>query len=459
MNRTIIERVDRRSPAERAGIRGGETLEKVNGHPILDVLDYKFYTYDPVLTLELSRDGVTRTVTVRKAEGEELGLNFKTYLIDKARSCANNCLFCFVDQLPKGMRESLYFKDDDTRLSFLMGNYITLTNLSQREIQRVCDLHISPINISVHATDPEVRRQMLKHRRGGECLSIMERFAQAKITMNCQIVACPGINDGPVLDQSLRELSALYPAVNSVAVVPVGVTRHREGLCHLAPYTQEQAAQVLRQVETFAADFLARKGTSLVWCSDEFYLIAGRELPPKAYYEDMVQLENGVGMLRLLTSQAALALEGVEPEEEEQTFSVATGASATPFLQEIVDLVERQCAHIRGRVYSIQNRFFGETITVSGLITGTDLMDQLQGKELGDRLLLPDNMLREGERVFLDDVTVEEVEEALGVPIVTVASDSGFELVDAMLGLPTETPSCALPPEDEYYRYNTGFRS
>lgn len=455
MSLTKIASVDPHSPAHRAGVRPGETLEQVNGHTIVDVLDYKFYTYDPRLELTLRQeDGRSRTLRVRKDEGEDLGLNFETYLMDRARSCANQCIFCFVDQMPAGMRETLYFKDDDARLSFLMGNYITLTNLSQREIQRVIDLRISPINISVHATDPQLRQAMLKHRRAGECLEIMGRFAQAGITMNCQVVACPGVNDGPALDRTLAELGELYPAVNSVAVVPVGLTRFREGLCHLEPYTPAQAEGVLRQVEAFAARFLAEHGTSLAWCSDEFYLIAGRPLPEKSYYEDMAQLENGVGMLRLLKSQAQMALEDAEPETAPTPFSIATGVSAAPFLQEIIDIAREKCGNIKGAVYPIRNRFFGETITVSGLITGQDLVEQLAGKDLGERLLIPSNMLRTGERVFLDDLSVEQVEQALGVPVTVVEADSGFDLADAILGLPVEAAGYALPPEDEYYRYN-----
>ena len=455
-----IRSVDRYSPAGRAGVRAGESLLQVNGHPIQDVLDYKFYTNDPKLTLILrDPEGRERTVRVRKEEGEDLGLEFDHYLMDRARSCANRCIFCFVDQMPPGMRETLYFKDDDARLSFLMGNYITMTNLSRREVERICALRVSPINISVHATEPALREKMLGHRNAGRCLELMERFAAAGITMNCQIVACPGVNDGPALDRTLRDLGGLYPAVGSVAVVPVGITKYRQGLYPLRPYTGEEAAALLDQVEAFAAGFLAEHGTSLVWCSDEFYLLAGRELPGNGYYEEYAQLENGVGMLRLLTDQA---MSLTEDEEEDLSvlapapLSIATGASAAPFIQKIVDRCREKCPALRGRVYPIANRFFGETITVSGLITGGDLIDQLRGKELGERLLLPDNMLRAGERVFLDDVTVEQVEQALGVPVVPVEADSGFALVDAILEREApETEVCWLPPEDgEYYRYN-----
>lgn len=454
MSLTKIASVDPHSPARKAGVRPGETLTHINGHPIVDVLDYKFYAYDPRLELTLTEEnGGSRTLRIRKEEGEDLGLNFETYLMDRARSCANKCIFCFVDQMPPGMRDTLYFKDDDARLSFLMGNYMTLTNLSQREIQRIIDLRISPINISVHATDPELRAAMLKNPRAGECLSIMERFAKAGIEMNCQIVACPGVNDGPALARTMEDLGKLHPAVTSVAVVPVGVTKFREGLCRIEPYTKEQAAALIDQVEKFAAAFLEKQGTSLVWCSDEFYLMAGRELPEKAYYEDMDQLENGVGMLRLLLHQAVMGLEEEEPEQTEP-FSIATGLSAAPFVQEIVDNARKQCGNIKGTVYPIINRFFGETITVSGLITGTDLIEQLRGKDLGSRLLIPDNMLRAGERVFLDDVTVDQVEQALEVTVVPVPADSGFDLADAILGREVTAQCPVLPPEAEYYRYN-----
>ena len=455
MSLTKIASVDPHSPADRAGLKPGETLTHINGHPIVDVLDYKFYSYDPRLELTLAGpDGGSRTVRVRKEEGADLGLNFETYLMDRARSCANRCIFCFVDQMPPGMRKTLYFKDDDARLSFLMGNYITLTNLSQREIQRVIDLRISPINISVHATDPELRTAMLKHPRAGECLDIMGRFAQAGIEMNCQIVACPGVNDGPALERTLTDLAALYPAVTSVAVVPVGVTKFREGLCQIAPYTREQAAALLEQVEGFAAAFREKHGTSLAWCSDEFYLLAGRALPDKSYYEDMDQLENGVGMLRLLLHQAELAMDDELSGEAPPPFSVATGVSAAPFVEEIVDNLRKACGNIKGMVYPIVNRFFGETITVSGLITGTDLLEQLKGRDLGQRLLIPDNMLRSGEQVFLDDVTVEQLEEALGVNVIPIPADSGFDLVDAILGREIVRACPVLPPEAEYYRYN-----
>ena len=460
---TKIQSVDRRSPSERAGVRPGEQLLEINGHAVADVLDYRFFGYDSRVTLTLKEtDGSVRRVEIRKEEGEDLGLNFDTYLMDKAHSCANRCIFCFVDQMPPGMRETLYFKDDDARLSFLMGNYLTLTNLSPREAQRIIDLRISPINVSVHTTDPALRCEMLRNKRAGESIELMRRFAKAGITMNCQIVACPGINDGAALGRTLRELGELYPSVESVAVVPVGLTRFREGLTEIHPYTPDQAAAVIDQVETFAADFFPQNGTSLAWCSDEFYLLAGRDLPEKAYYEDMNQLENGVGMLRLLMSQASLAMEDDCAALTPPAFSVATAVSAAPFIQKILEMLKDRCPGVQGKVYAIENDFFGRTITVSGLVTGKDLIAQLQGKDLGQRLLIPSNMLRSGEQVFLDDVTVEDVEKALGVPVVAVDAESGFDLVDAMLGQEMAPVSEEyLPPEDgEYYRYNpSGGRS
>ena len=335
MSMTAVKSVDPRSPAHRAGIRVGETLTHINGHMIVDVLDYKFYSYDPRLEVTLrERDGSTRTLRIRKGEGEDLGLEFETYLMDRARSCANNCIFCFVDQMPPGMRPSLYFKDDDARLSFLMGNYLTLTNLSPREVQRIIDLRISPINVSVHTTDRALRAEMLKNRRAGESIDIMERFAQNHITMNCQIVSCPGINDGPALDKTLHDLAGMYPAVNSISVVPVGVTKYREGLYPLSIYNTETAGAVIDQVEGFAARHLERAGTRLAWCSDEFYLLAGRELPPEEYFEEFTQLDNGVGMLTLLSREFSRALDLMEPEEMAGAtpFSIATGVSAAPYL-------------------------------------------------------------------------------------------------------------------------------
>ena len=461
MSMTAVRAVEPGSPAEKAGVQVGETLTHINGKPIVDVLDYKFYSYDTKLELTLrAPDNSFRTVKVRKYEGQDLGLEFETYLMDRARSCANNCIFCFVDQMPPGMRKSLYFKDDDARLSFLMGNYLTLTNLSEREVQRIIDLRISPINVSVHTTDPELRVEMLKNPRAGESIDIMRRFAAHNITMNCQIVSCPGINDGAALDRSLRELAEMFPAVNSISVVPVGVTKFREGLYPLRPYTGEEAAALIDQVEAFAQAHLDKQGTRLVWCSDEFYLLAGREMPEEAYFEEFTQLDNGVGMLRLLNEEFRRGLDLMEPEEMEgcEPFTIATGVSAAPFLAKLVDMAGEKSGKVDGKVVAIRNDFFGHTITVAGLVTGGDLIAQLRGNIHGKRLLIPANMLRAGEQVFLDDVSVADVERELNVTVVPVAQD-GYELLDAICGIEgmPAMPMCNLP-EDEYYRYNPGTR-
>jgi len=430
MSMTAICSVDQGSPAQRAGVRAGETLTHVNGHPIVDVLDYKFHTYDARLDLTLiDGEGRTRSLRVRKNEGEDLGLNFETYLMDKARSCANRCIFCFVDQLPKGMRETLYFKDDDARLSFLMGNYITLTNLSPREVQRIIDLKVSPINVSVHTTNPELRAQMLGHRNGGAGIEIMRRFASSGIVMNCQVVACPGINDGAELDRTMEDLAGMYPGVNSVSIVPVGLTAHREGLYPLKPYDQSRAAAVIDQVESYGRLCKERFGTTMFWCSDEFYLRARRPIPADEYFEDYTQLENGVGMLRLLRTEFDSALK-LEDETQVSPFSIACGVDAGDWIREIVDSAAAKC-HTKSMVYPIVNDFLGHTITVSGLITGRDLIGQLKGRELGARLLIPVNMLRHGEDVFLDDVTLAQVEAELGVKVQPVNQD-GFDLCDAI---------------------------
>lgn len=454
---TKISTIDPRSPAERAGVRPGEVLLEVNGNRIVDVLDYKFFTYDTRLNLLLRQeDGSQRTVSLRKGEGQELGLNFETYLMDHCHRCANNCIFCFVDQMPDGLRDTLYFKDDDERLSFLMGNYVTLTNLSPREIQRIIDLRISPINVSVHTTDPELRVKMMGNRFAGRSVDIMRRFAEAGIQMNCQVVACPGVNDGEALMRTMKDLVEMRNGVSSCAIVPVGLTKYREGLYPLRSYTQEEAAAVIDMVEAFGEQCLEEIGRRMFWCSDEFYLLAKRDLPSDLFYDDYCQLENGVGMLRLLEVEFHGAMRMMKGEELElRPFSMATGRAAAPL---ITQLAAEACAEFGGvgHIYEIRNDFFGPEITVAGLITGRDLIAQLKGQELGERLLLPDCMLRYHQNVFLDDYTVEQVQEALGVPITFVASD-GFKLLDAILGIDDveEAPNeDFFPEDDEYFRYN-----
>ena len=451
----VIRAIDPGSPLERR-VHPGDRLLSVNGKPIRDVLDYKFYAYDRDLRLVLARpDGSEYRLHIRKAEGGDLGLDFESYLMDRPRSCANHCVFCFIDQLPKGMRPTMYFKDDDARLSFLLGNYITLTNLSEREIQRVIDLHVSPVNVSVHAMNPELRVKMLRNPRAGESLGIMRRFADAGIVMNCQIVCCPGLSDGEELDRSMRERAVLHPAVHSVSVVPVGLTRYREGLYPLTAFTPEHAAETLDQVTAFGDRCLEQYGTRIFWCGDELYLKAGRELPPDEFYEEYTQLENGIGMLRLLETEFRSALR-LSEDPGPQHCSIATGAAAAPWLQMLADLAVARYPQLKIDVYPIQNDFFGHSITVAGLVTGGDLIRQLRGKDLGDRLLISQNMLRREERDFLDDVTLEDAREALQVPVFPTETD-GFALWDAICGVLPEAATAAKDSSsssDGFYRYN-----
>ena len=451
----VIRSIDPGSPLSgRSDV--GDRLLSINGKRILDVLDYKFYAYDRDLHLLLQRpDGTEYRLHIRKPEGGDLGLDFESYLMDRPRACANRCVFCFIDQLPKGMRPTMYFKDDDAPLSFLLGNYITLTNLSPREIDRIIALHVSPVNVSVHTMNPELRVKMLRNPRAGESIRTMRRLAEAGIVMNCQIVCCPGLNDGGELDYSMRELAALYPAVHSVSVVPVGLTRFREGLYPLRPFTPELAARTLDQVTAFGDRCLEELGTRLFFCGDELYLKAGRELPPDEFYEEYTQLENGIGMLRLLETEFSAALR-LSDDPGPQRCSIAAGLAAAPWLRMLMDRAAARYPALQVRVWPIVNDFFGHQITVSGLVTGQDLIRQLRGKELGDRLLISQNMLRRQERDFLDDTTLAEAQEALGVPVVPVESD-GFALLDAFCGIPAETAApCAgdSPGDTEYYRYN-----
>ena len=429
---TVITGVDKNSPAERRHIRPGALLVRINGHRIRDVLDYKFHAYDARLLLELRDGDKTRLVRVNKAAGEELGLTFETYLMDNPRACANKCVFCFVDQLPKGLRQTLYFKDDDNRLSFLQGNYVTLTNLSDAEIDRMIDMHVAPLNISVHASDPALHSLLLGNGKSGRALNAITRFKQAGLTMHCQIVVCPGLNDGAQLDRTMRDLAAMHPAVISVSVVPVGLTKYREGLTPLRPFDAELARQTVRQVERRGERCLKEMGTRLFYPADELYLKAGYEIPPDEFYEDYPQLENGVGMLRLLMTQAETALETVYTADG-APFSIATGVAAAHCLQKVLNLAREKCANINGNIFVVRNEFFGEQIDVAGLLTGGDLIGQLRGRELGRRLLITKNMLRHGENRFLDDITTDEVSRALGVPIRVVGQD-GDDLIRAILG-------------------------
>ena len=422
------------SLAARAGIRPGDRILSINGSEINDILDYRFYDTDRRLRVVLdSPDGAKREITVRKGQYDALGLECGTYLMDKQHACRNKCVFCFIDQLPKGMRSSLYFKDDDDRLSFLFGNYITLTNLDEREIQRIIKMRISPVNISVHTTNPALRVRMMKNPHAGEVLRFIPMLAAGGISLNCQIVLCPEWNDGAELERTLTELTELCPAVQSIAVVPVGLTRHREGLEPLRMFTAEECGQVIDQVEAFGDRCIGRFGQRIVYPSDEFYLNAGRPLHGDDYYEGYAQLENGVGMVSLLRSEFTDAVGAEDGDDTVCRASIACGMSIAPVMGELLDLARIKWPHAEWKLYPVVNRFFGERITVTGLITAQDLIGQLKGKELGDRLILSSSMLDSEGRVFLDDRTLDDVQQALGVPLAVVGQD-GYELLDALLG-------------------------
>ena len=419
------------SPAARRGIRPGELLLRMNGHEIEDVLDYRFYLQEPVLSLAVSDGRKTRILRVHKDEGEDLGLRFATYLMDKQHACRNKCVFCFIDQLPPGMRESLYFKDDDSRLSFLFGNYITLTNLSEHEISRIIAMHISPVNISVHTTNPELRCRMMGNRFAGECLATLRRFAQAGLAINCQLVLVPGYNDGEELERTMADLAAMAPSVKSVAAVPVGLTKYREGLTPLRLFTPEESRDVVRRMEAMGDRMLARTGSRLFYPSDEFYIQAGLPIPEAEFYGEMAQLENGVGMTALLRRQFAEALAEEERRPAGSRLLLATGALAAPFIRELVDEAGKRWHNLQCEVVTIANRFFGETITVAGLVTGGDLIEQLRGRQ-ADVLLIPRDMLRSEGDCFLDDVTPAQVEAALSLRVQAVPVD-GAALLEALL--------------------------
>ncbi len=430
-----ITEVARRSRAARAGIRAGDALLSINAHEIADVLDYRFYLAEEQVTLSLQRGETSYTVTIEKEEYDDIGLEFESALMDRKQSCRNKCVFCFIDQLPKGLREPLYFKDDDARLSFLHGNYITMTNLTDRDIDRIIRMHIAPINISVHTTDPELRVKMMKNPHAGESLRYLKRLSDAGTEMHGQIVLCRGLNDGAALDRTLRDLAELYPAMSSVSVVPAGLTRYREGLYPLEPFTPEECGAVIDQIAAVADAHYAKHGSRLFFASDEFYLSAGRPLPDEAFYEGYPQLENGVGMITSLREEF-LAWQEDCPHlrhPRPRTVSLATGVSAYPLMCEVAGRMEAAFPHLHVQVFCIINHFFGEHITVAGLLTAGDIIDQLQGKALGDALLLPAAVLRSEGDLFLDGKTVPEVERALGVSI-RLCENDGADLAAAILG-------------------------
>ncbi|MBR6995811.1 MAG: DUF512 domain-containing protein [Ruminococcus sp.] len=421
------------SPSDKCGVKKDDILVKINGHGIKDVLDYMYYAADTEVSLELLRENETINLDIHKDEYDDLGLEFETFLMDSKQSCSNKCVFCFIDQMPPGMRETLYFKDDDARLSFLQGNYVTLTNLHQEDIDRIIEMKLN-INVSVHTTNPELRVKMMHNRFAGEKLKFIWQLAESGIKLNCQIVCCPGLNDGDELRRSLTDLGTLMPNITSMAVVPVGLTKFRKGLYPLVGFTKETAGETIDIIEEFQQVFLEKFGTRTVFPSDEFYLIAERELPPMEAYEDFSQYENGVGMLRSLIDEFYKALDMAEWEGGKRHVSIATGYSPFLTICSLAKKAEEKFPDLRCDVYRIRNDFFGETITVTGLITAQDLIAQLKGKELGDELLISSAMLRRDSDVFLDDLTVSDVEKELNVKLTSTNSD-GYELLDAIMGI------------------------
>lgn len=428
----VVRAVRPGSIADELKIEPGDLLLSINDEEIGDLFDYQYQVENDLLNVLIERgdSGEQWLLEIEKDEDEDLGLIFDEGLMDRYRSCRNRCIFCFIDQMPPGMRETLYFKDDDARLSFLQGNYVTLTNMSDHEIDRIIRYRLSPINISFHTTDPELRCKMLQNRYAGDVFDKVRRLAEAGIELNGQIVLCKGINDGDALDRSIRDLTAYLPALQSLSVVPVGLTRFRDGLYPLEAFSPEDAACVLDQIGQWQAHLLQMHQTRLVYASDEFYLLAGREIPPAEAYEDFPQLENGVGMLRLLEDEFCEAL-AAQTTCRVGMRTIATGCLAAPLIRKLAELTMTQFPQLQIRVVPVQNHFFGSKITVSGLLTGQDLIRGLSERTLGEMVLIPSNMLRHGTEVFLDDLTCADVAAAIGVPVRPVSPD-GAALVRAM---------------------------
>ena len=414
-------------------MKAGERLVSINGHRVRDVLDYMFYAAETRIARVIENAGTERELRIEKDEYDDIGLEFESFLMDKKQSCRNKCVFCFIDQLPPGMRETLYFKDDDARLSFLQGNYVTLTNMTQEDVDRIIEMRLG-INVSVHTTNPELRCKMMQNRFAGEKLDFLWQMARAGIQLNCQIVLCPGLNDGAELERTLTDLGSMLPHLTSVAIVPLGVTKYRQGLYPLTTFTPETAADALDIIGRYQAQFMKKHGTRAVFPSDEFFLLAGREIPDAAYYEEYPQYENGVGMLRSLADEFHDAIPCADPLESPRKVTIATGRSPYEFLHDLTRKAENAFDGLTVQVIPIRNDFFGETITVTGLITGQDLIAQLKDIDIGDELLLSNAMIRRDSDVFLDDYTIPQVEAALHTHIRIVAND-GWELLDAILGV------------------------
>ena len=429
----IISSVAPGSIAQEMGIEPGDRLLEVNGKSPEDVFDYRYLmNEEEILVLIRKANGEEWELEIEKEYEDDLGIEFENGLMDDYRSCRNKCIFCFIDQLPKGMRSTLYFKDDDSRLSFLQGNYLTLTNMSEHDIDRIIQYKLSPINISFQTMNPELRCKMLHNRFAGEIFDKVKRLKDAGIIMNGQIVLCRGVNDGAELERSIRELTAYMPQLESVSVVPVGLTRYRDGLYPLEPFTKEDACEVLDLIHGWQEKLYKEWGNHFIHAGDEWYILAERPIPEEKTYDGYLQLENGVGMVRLLEEEVAQTLAGMTGDDRKIHRTIATGELAAPFLRKHVDAVQKKYPNVDIQVLAIKNEFFGGKITVAGLITGTDLISQLKGKDLGDRLLLTNHMLKSGEPVFLDDVTVDDVQNALQIKV-SIVESSGADFVSSLI--------------------------
>ena len=436
----VISRVLPGSIGEELELEPGDILAEINHQPVEDVFDYRYLMNDEYIELLIEKaNGELWELEVEKDYDEDLGIEFENGLMDDYRSCSNHCMFCFIDQMPPGMRETLYFKDDDSRLSFLQGNYVTLTNMSQEDIERVIKYHLSPINVSFQAMNPKLRCKMLHNRFAGDALKKVDQLYEAGITMNGQIVLCKGVNDGEELAFSIREMMRYIPNLQSVSVVPVGLSKYRDGLFPLEPFTREDAREVLSTIHYYQNESYQKYGNHFIHASDEWYILAGEELPQEENYDGYLQLENGVGMMRLLLNEFEEAVKELQEkisadalDFSSREISMATARLAYPFIRDMAARMMEMVPGLMIHVYEITNDFFGEMITVSGLLTGQDLIAQLTGKELGEALYLPQNVLRSGEEVFLDDVTVTEMEKALQVKVDIIKS-SGRDFVNAVL--------------------------
>lgn len=429
---TTIEYIEPGSYADEAGLVPGDKILKINGSDFYDILEYRYLVSEAEVELEvLKKNGKSQVIYIEN-DYEDLGIEFHSGLIAEAKACRNKCIFCFIDQLPKGMRETVYFKDDDTRLSFLQGNYVTMTNMTDEEIDRMIKMRISPVNISVHTTNPDLRVKMLSNKNAGKIYEIMKKFADANLFMNCQIVLCPGFNDGDELDRTISDLAALYPHVNSLSVVPVGLTRFREGLCPLTPFDKELAVKCVNQVEKWQEKILNKHGSRMVYIADELYIMAERDIPSADEYEGFPQIENGVGLIASLEEEFESALSLIKKKKRSRSVAMATGELAYPFIKSLAERLAQKCSGVEISVYAVKNNFFGGGVNVAGLVCGGDLIEQLKDKPKADVLVIPSVMLRDGEDIFLDNVTLTEAEEKLGMKILPINND-GYEFIETIL--------------------------